>query len=68
MDKLQHYWQSENNASSYPYYETPFAERSDLGRITVPTNDVLGCVYYVKQLLQKGDLDHHLSILKLLQT
>ncbi|CAL6089055.1 Conserved_hypothetical protein [Hexamita inflata] len=69
MDKLKCYYVSSVNSAVYPYYEPEFASRSSLQNITLPQDDIAGCVYLVKQLLTPGVSDpaHYLSLLQLLK-
>lgn len=48
MDYLKHYYVSDNFDQVSPYYEPQFKDRSDLQRVTVPQDDVVGTLYLIK--------------------
>lgn len=69
MEFLEHYHVSENNETREPYYDTPFAERSDKLSVTMPYGDAPGFVYMVQQLLTPGgSIAHYAGLLNLLKT
>lgn len=69
MDALRAHYVSELNATREPYYDPAFRDTRDKLRVTMPQDDVSGCVYLVQQLLTPGgDLRHYVQVLRLLVT
>ncbi|TNJ30212.1 hypothetical protein GMRT_14247 [Giardia muris] len=68
MNHIRVHYVSQLNENCEPYYDPPFRERSDKGRITMPQGETSGPLYLLSQLLEPGfPQNHYLSVLELLE-